>query len=200
MPKDKAKPGSMRDTILDISMRLFADFGYEGVSIRQIAQEAGITLPSIYYHFGNKEELFKTVESIMYGGHAETLIDDLLLDATPEERLRKFMHNLMDSFESNPIYFKLVQRNLIDMKEGNQKFLVETSLQGLFDELKKLLNEHQSGCGNGVAPVMVFSSIVGFETMRPAIQLLKGYKYSSRNRKQERRLVIDSIIKAIDGS
>jgi TetR/AcrR family transcriptional regulator, mexJK operon transcriptional repressor len=53
-PKDLAK----RDAILDAAKRLFAGDGYAGVSMDQIAAEAGVSKLTVYSHFGDKEALF----------------------------------------------------------------------------------------------------------------------------------------------
>ena len=47
-----------REKVLDAAERLFADIGFDGVSIRQIAQEAGVTLGMVGFHGGSKVELF----------------------------------------------------------------------------------------------------------------------------------------------
>ncbi|MBX3529398.1 MAG: TetR/AcrR family transcriptional regulator [Rhizobiaceae bacterium] len=52
---------STRKQVLDAAERLFAEFGFDGVSIRQIAQEATVPLASVGFHGGTKIELFKTV-------------------------------------------------------------------------------------------------------------------------------------------
>ncbi len=49
---------SGRDAILDTSAKLFSQQGYNGVSIRDIAQACGLTNAALYYHFKNKEDLF----------------------------------------------------------------------------------------------------------------------------------------------
>jgi AcrR family transcriptional regulator len=43
------------------SMKLFADKGFDGTSMRDIAKAVGITLPTIYYYFSNKEGLYGAV-------------------------------------------------------------------------------------------------------------------------------------------
>lgn len=43
---------------LDIALRLFWRHGYEGTSISTLAQAMGLTIPSVYNAFGNKESLF----------------------------------------------------------------------------------------------------------------------------------------------
>lgn len=48
-----------RETIMDAAVELFAVKGFEGSSIREIAQAAGVNLAMINYYFGTKEKLFE---------------------------------------------------------------------------------------------------------------------------------------------
>jgi len=50
-----------RDGVLDIAARLFREQGYGSVSLRRIAEAAGIKAGSIYYHFGSKDEIVAAV-------------------------------------------------------------------------------------------------------------------------------------------
>ncbi|MGC8204096.1 TetR/AcrR family transcriptional regulator [Aliiroseovarius sp. PTFE2010] len=50
-----------RDGVLDIAARLFREQGYGPVSLRKIAESAGIKAGSIYYHFGSKDEIVVAV-------------------------------------------------------------------------------------------------------------------------------------------
>src|ERR1051325_6634737 len=47
-----------RDLLLDAAEEVFAERGYDGASLEEIAQRAGYTRGAIYKHFGNKEEMF----------------------------------------------------------------------------------------------------------------------------------------------
>lgn len=58
--KPSATPSS-RERLLDAAEALFADFGFNGVSVRQIVERANVNLGAIPYHFGTKENLFKEV-------------------------------------------------------------------------------------------------------------------------------------------
>src|SRR5919199_5843196 len=53
--------GHRRRTILEAALALFAQRGYEGASVDDIAAEAGITVAVIYRHFRSKEELHASV-------------------------------------------------------------------------------------------------------------------------------------------
>ncbi|GAA1745237.1 TetR/AcrR family transcriptional regulator [Aeromicrobium alkaliterrae] len=68
----KARNG--RAAILDSATRLFTKVGYHGTSIRDIASDASLTVPSIYYHFASKQEILQQIMvGILEEVHAETI-------------------------------------------------------------------------------------------------------------------------------
>lgn len=71
------KSEQTREGILDAAEQLFADRGYDGASIRDVAAAAGLQIHSISYHFGPKEQLFDAVVArraeIMTGLRGEAL-------------------------------------------------------------------------------------------------------------------------------
>ena len=50
-----------RQQLLDIGRRLFAERGFEGTSIEEIAAQAGVSKPVVYEHYGGKEGLYAVV-------------------------------------------------------------------------------------------------------------------------------------------
>ncbi|MBK9794177.1 MAG: TetR/AcrR family transcriptional regulator [Sphingobacteriales bacterium] len=50
-----------REDILDVAERLFAEQGFEAVSIREISKEADINIAMVSYYFGSKEKLYEEV-------------------------------------------------------------------------------------------------------------------------------------------
>jgi AcrR family transcriptional regulator len=50
-----------REQLLDIGRRLFAERGFEGTSIEEIAAQAGVSKPVVYEHFGGKEGIYAVV-------------------------------------------------------------------------------------------------------------------------------------------
>jgi len=55
--------------LINISTALFALHGYDAVGIKEIVDKAGVTKPTLYHHFGNKEGLLKAalMPSVYYG-------------------------------------------------------------------------------------------------------------------------------------
>jgi AcrR family transcriptional regulator len=50
-----------REQLLEIGRRLFAEKGFEGTSVEEIAATAGVSKPVVYEHFGGKEGLYAVV-------------------------------------------------------------------------------------------------------------------------------------------
>lgn len=55
------KPQDKREDILDVAERLFAEHGFEAVSVREISKAADINIAMISYYFGSKEKLYEEV-------------------------------------------------------------------------------------------------------------------------------------------
>jgi AcrR family transcriptional regulator len=56
------KPGTTtRDRIREVAVELFSTRGYEKTSLREIADELGVTKAALYYHYRSKEELLASL-------------------------------------------------------------------------------------------------------------------------------------------
>lgn len=73
MPQQSA-PSEARERVLDAAAKLFAERGYAGVTLRDIATAVGIRHASLYYHVpGGKEELFVEVTQRHLAQHRQGL-------------------------------------------------------------------------------------------------------------------------------
>jgi AcrR family transcriptional regulator len=52
-------PDKARELLLQAAIQLFAESGFDGVTVRDIAQKAGVNFSMISYHFGGKEGLYR---------------------------------------------------------------------------------------------------------------------------------------------
>ena len=66
-----------KNKILDISIDLFSEYGYDGVSIRQIAREVGIRESSIYNHYSGKQAILDAIFNYYIG---EIVSDDIPIE------------------------------------------------------------------------------------------------------------------------
>jgi AcrR family transcriptional regulator len=111
---DKTVPDRQRDAtrtkreILDIAMREFADQGYAGARVDEIAAQTRTTKRMIYYYFGSKERLFVAVLERAYATirAAEQTIEVDHLD--PAAAIRRLAELTFDHHESHPEFIRLV--------------------------------------------------------------------------------------------
>ncbi|CRZ15991.1 TetR/AcrR family transcriptional regulator [Mycolicibacterium neworleansense] len=79
--------GDTRQRVIDAACRCFAQFGYGPATNNQIAEMAGVTAGSVYYHFGTKNKLFEAVCDDVYG--------KILASAAPAMAGPHSMHELL---------------------------------------------------------------------------------------------------------
>ena len=89
-PKDLAK----RAAILDAAKRMFVLQGFDGVSMDQIAAEAGVSKLTVYSHFGDKDSLF--AEAVR--AHCEQGMPTRLFEPDPDVPLRERLTDIGEAF------------------------------------------------------------------------------------------------------
>jgi len=97
-----------RADILAVATREFADRGYAGARINEIADKTSTTKRMIYYYFGGKEQLYIAVLEQAYGfiRSLEQQLDVEHLD--PVEAVRELAGLTFDHHESHPDFIRLV--------------------------------------------------------------------------------------------
>ncbi|HEU5470711.1 MAG TPA: TetR/AcrR family transcriptional regulator [Actinophytocola sp.] len=97
-----------REEILAVATREFADKGYDGARVDEIAAKMSTTKRMLYYYFGGKERLYIAVLERAYTviRSLEQQLDVEHLD--PEEAIRQLAELTFDHHESHPDFIRLV--------------------------------------------------------------------------------------------
>ncbi|WP_305971745.1 MULTISPECIES: TetR/AcrR family transcriptional regulator [unclassified Mameliella] len=110
----RRKPGrpkggpELREVILDRAELLFADHGFNGAKVRDIATEAGVNQALVRYYFGSKQDLFDAVvrrRGSVISGARHVLLDELLsrdVAPTVAELVRCYLKPQWDMKNSGP--------------------------------------------------------------------------------------------------
>jgi AcrR family transcriptional regulator len=97
----------IRTKIMDAARELFLEEGYEAVTMRKIAEKIDYTPTAIYFHYEDKEALFRELCDTDFRALQETL-QNLARHADPFERLRKMGHAYVSFALDHPNHYRLM--------------------------------------------------------------------------------------------
>jgi AcrR family transcriptional regulator len=130
------------DAVLGAARELFERKGFASTSVREICEDAGVTPPVVYYHFGSKEGLFEAVveEAVHLDDFSRQLREAIEGLDDPWEKLRAYVHTYLAGFPQgllNPgLHFQssteLNERSLRQMGMGIAE--IHHMTQGLLEE------------------------------------------------------------------
>lgn len=81
-----------KETIMYQALTLFSDRGYEGVSMRDIASAVGIKAASLYNHFKNKEDIFKSIIDEMSKRYEDAVLEMQVPHGDMNELVEQYMN------------------------------------------------------------------------------------------------------------
>lgn len=170
-----------REALLDAASRLFAAHGLEGVSIRRLAEEAGVTPAMVHYYFGNKKGLY---EALLTRTLARVL-QQVTASAGQGTGLEKILETLFATVTSEPWIPALVVREVLS--EGGE--FREQFVKGYASHMAKLVPatiQRQVDAGlfrKDLDPTLAFMSLLGMSLMpfvaRPVIGAVLGIEYDA---------------------
>jgi AcrR family transcriptional regulator len=108
-PADTSAGGGTRERILDIATELFIEHGYDGTSLRQIAEEVGVTKAALYYHFASKAELVAALLEPFEQVQREWV--DSVPDDPTDAQWADSLGTVIDWMVDNRDVFRLFERN-----------------------------------------------------------------------------------------
>lgn len=87
--------------LLESALTLFSEKGYEGTSIREIIESAGVTRPVLYYYFENKEDLFKRIVEKNYAELISVIEKIIRQEKSSKKRLQQIIAQSFALAEEN---------------------------------------------------------------------------------------------------
>lgn len=106
--KPKGEGHARRAEILAAAERIFVEHGYEGATIRKIADEVGLSSTALYMHFAEKSEILHEICREAFAALLAVNQAILAEPGEPEARLRRMMRAYVDFGFANPNAYRLV--------------------------------------------------------------------------------------------
>jgi AcrR family transcriptional regulator len=130
---------STRERILNVALDLFSDKGYDGTSLREIAEQLGVTKAALYYHFASKEDILMALHMRLhdFGKDAMAQMGD---GPVTIGRWAVILDGLVDEM--------LAQRKLFLMHERNQAAMEKMHSEGHEAEHEDIQNRFRQILGD----------------------------------------------------
>lgn len=204
MPPERIRDAERtRAEILDIATAEFAERGYSGARVDEIAARMRTTKRMIYYYFGGKEQLYIAVLERAYGQlrDAEQTIDVDHLD--PLTAIRELAELTFDHHERHPDFLRLVAIENIHRAEHIQRSSVLASINTRAVELIARILERgraQGAIRREVDPLDLHMLISAFCVFRVAnkhtFKAIFGRDLGERSRRPHYRTMLGDIVVA----
>ena len=132
------------DRILDAAERLFAEKGFEGASVRDLAAAAEVNLAAIHYHFGGKEALYRALGERLMNELRERRLTAIRRaleapDATLEGVLRAFAWQIFRPLDDKDRARRFIQLGHREMAEP--RLSAEFCNENVVDPIERALAE-----------------------------------------------------------
>jgi TetR/AcrR family transcriptional regulator len=128
---DLRRPTDTRDRVLQVAQVLFAERGYRGTSLRDIAKRIGIKAPSLLHHFPSKQQLYLAVLDKMFESLEDAANRIAWGRESPQERMRQAVGNAIDFIASHPDFVRIMWKEMAD-ESGIGRQVLKRRLPPLF--------------------------------------------------------------------
>jgi AcrR family transcriptional regulator len=100
-----------REQLIIVGRKLFANKGFEGTTVEEIAAKANVSKPVIYEHFGGKEGLYAVVVDREIAALLDAITGALSADVNSRQTLERAAGALLDYIETSTDGFRILVRD-----------------------------------------------------------------------------------------
>ncbi|HEY0598486.1 TetR/AcrR family transcriptional regulator [Brevundimonas sp.] len=119
--KPKGEGHARRAEILAAAERIFVEHGYEGATIRKIADEVGLSSTALYMHFAEKGEILHEICRQAFATLMAANEDILAEPGDPEVRLKRMLSAYIAFGFANPNAYRLAYMTRpVELRDGAQ--------------------------------------------------------------------------------
>lgn len=185
-----------RAEILRAAEMLFAEFGYEGTSTRQIAKESGANIAMINYYFGSKEGVFLEVMEERISGF-KTLLNQIQEEKiSAKEKLMKVVEIYAGRIFSNVCFHKMMHRELLHTHRPEMFTQIKEAMAQNLSVIESIINKGiEEGNFRKVDVRMLIVSVTGTINMVAIspTKVVLDPKFDIKNDKDREQLKIRLI-------
>lgn len=146
VPDEVSSANEAERRLLSSALASFSEKGYEGTSIREIIERAGVTRPVLYYYFENKEHLFRRLVESWFTELVEDMDRALEGVVGLREQLKTLIVNVFEHAERSPHVVRLIFHTFFAPRHGAPKLDRDSLWESRYSRIAKIM---QSGIDSG---------------------------------------------------
>jgi AcrR family transcriptional regulator len=167
-----------QEEIIDKAIKLIDQKGIQGLTIKNLAKETGVTEGAIYRHFENKKQILCSILDMFREKMKAFQASARSADKTAYDKIQVTLNNLVEFFEANPAIVSVIfaeeifqndhelSERIAELIKENQEFMLTLIQEGKANgELRRDLDDQ-----------MMVSSILG--TFRLIVKMWKMEEFS----------------------
>lgn len=167
--QDQQLPNEAETKLLESALFLFSEKGYEGTSIREIIEGAGVTRPVLYYYFENKEDLFSRLVEEKFKELVEQIESIKNQHTSCSDRLKGIISAAFDLAEENPEAVNLILQVFFSPPQQGPALdkvaLAHMRFRHLEDIMQEGLDSGELAGGDAQSLALVFLGIMDMHVM-----------------------------------
>ncbi len=135
---DLRRPFDTRERALAVAQALFAERGYRGTSLRDIAKRIGVKAPSLLHHFPSKQQLYLAVLDQVFESVEDAANAIVWRRESRQERMRQAVADMVDFIASHPDLVRIMWKEMAD-ESGVGRQVLKRRLPPLFSTAVKFI-------------------------------------------------------------
>jgi AcrR family transcriptional regulator len=170
-----AEKSDKREQLINAAEELFAEKGFDGTSVRDIAQKADVNLAMISYYFGSKEKLLQVLIEQRFASSIE-LLDELVRNAgmSPWEKVEKLIEYYVNRILNGRRFHTIINQEYNTDRSHEIIDLITSIKMRNFSLIKQIIEEGvKKKQFRKVDPEMTMASMMG--TINSAINSKNVY-------------------------
>lgn len=173
----KAQVDAERRRLSKAALRLFREQGYEAVTLRKLAAEAGVSKGQPYSYFASKEELFSYLRADLIRQFSDFILNPAVELGDPLDRIRAILMRFVDFVVDHPEEYRL----MFSLRQPDPRQYPDL-VQARLDLMQPMLDAFQVAIDQGkvrgtpaVQAHIAWAMVHGLLSLHAANQLVQGY-------------------------
>lgn len=165
-----------KEKILTAAITLFAEKGYTGLSMRQLATAVDMSVAAIYHHFPDKNALYLAATHYAFAGKELIFSQVWEAECPAPKKLHKFILALITVMTQDNEFCRLVQREIMEADTERMQLLAQSVFKNQFERLLQLAAELAPGRDAYLVATAIVGLVKIYVDHKPLNQHFSGWR------------------------